>query len=188
MSKSTSSNNSVLYLFLLSLVVSFFVILLFSQSSNKSLSASDVSENDFLASVYIPINFEEELKDETVAVVNTPKIEVKTKQLPIKLASKSIETKKHVEEIVKVTPKYIPSVISTPKPVRKKSAVMSYAITSAPIVAPREIQRTKPQIVREKPRVFYEAPRKQSKPDTSSLEREIQALAMKKLEKEISGK
>lgn len=185
-SNNTSSNNSVLYLFLLSLFVSFFVILLFSQSTNKALTSSDIGDPTFLASVYIPINFEEEIKEEPVVII-PPKVEVaKTKQLPIKMASKNVEKKAHVVEVTRV----IPQVISTPIPVRKKSAVMSYAISSykAPIVTQREIVRPKPQVVYEKPRITYERPKKQSKPDTSNLEREIQALAMKKLEKEISGK
>ncbi|MFN8576414.1 MAG: hypothetical protein U0354_06115 [Candidatus Sericytochromatia bacterium] len=185
-SNSTSSNNSVLYLFFLTLFVSFFVILLFSQSTNKTLTSSDTGDPTFLASVYIPINFDEEITEEPI--VTKPKIEVsKPKQLPVKVASKDTPIKKSLEEI-----KIIPRVISTPIPERKKSAVMSYAISS--YKAPIEVIRPRPQVIYEKPRVIekpkpvYEKPRKTSAPDTSNLEREIQALALKKLEKEISGK
>lgn len=171
-----SSNNSVLYLFLLSLLVSFGVILVFSKDTNNKSSTAYISDSALLASAYIPVNFEEEFKEKEVKIVKkappvAPKKEVK------KVSVAKVEKK--VEPVIQ-------RAVVAPQQERKRSAVMSYAVTKQPVViAPRPIvSKPKPQVVYEKPKP---APVKEKpKQNVSNLEKEIRDLAIKKLEKEIT--
>lgn len=168
-----SSNNSVLYLFLLSLLVSFGVILAFSKDTNNKSSTAYISDSALLASAYIPVNFEDDFKEKEVKIV---------KKAP------TVAPKKDVKKvsIAKVEKKVEPVTVVAPQQERKRSAVMSYAVTKQPVVvAPRPIEsKPKPQVVYEKPKP---APVKEKpKQNISNLEKEIRDLAIKKLEKEIT--
>lgn len=177
----TNSNNSVLYLFVLSLLLSVGAVFIFSKDAQEKSKKSYRTDLESIAAAYIPIDF---TASDVKIAYKTPE-EVKKLEDKINASKKETKKPKEADKTILVkddrrTSKAEPIPVYTPPP-KKKSAVMSYAVTiKQPTIITKPVTKPVAPIIKTTPKTI--------KKDVSSLEKEIQAIAAKKLEREINAK